>query len=85
MDALRYIGDQHGVEGNEFRDFVQALTPETAKQYQAYETVSMNMPELVKEAWKVIGQRLKYGVSQNYSRRSLMKDIGGVLDHFLFS
>ena len=84
MDTLRDIGKQPGREGDNYRDFIQALTPEMAVRYQEWEKVVGDMPETAVEAWKVIGWRIKSGVRQGYSRRSLMRDIGSVLDHFLF-
>ena len=84
MDTLRYIGNQFGVEGNKFRDFIQALTPEKAARYQEWEKLIGDMPETVVEVWKVIGWRIKNGVGLNCTRRSLMGDIGKVLDNFVF-
>ncbi|MCH8310852.1 MAG: hypothetical protein IIB17_10225 [Chloroflexi bacterium] len=47
--------------------------------------MAKDMPELVTEAWKVIGLRIKISVRQGYSRRSLMRDIGRTLDYFVFA
>lgn len=85
MDTLRFIGAQRGIEGNEFRDFIQALTPEKAVALQQWASVAEGMPDDVETAWKVIGWRIADGVEKGHSRRWLMRDIGKVLDQTVYS
>lgn len=77
-------GEAVTIKEVEYRDFIKALTPEKAVQYMEWEEIANDLPDNVVEAWKIIGQRIRFDVSQGFTRRALMTDIEKALDETLY-